>query len=155
MFNMCNFSFASCPQTMSKRVQEGAGEDIVTAKSKPVMNLVSRTVEKSSMSLSLSASNSPRTLKAQSQNLGLIACGGRPAPKDSNEDAASSSQAWQSDRKLNSSAGRLATTGKTQRVIDRDRPRNFEISACVLGHLQKVYSNFRQKNWSPARGRNA
>ena len=110
-----------------------------------MMNLVSRTVEKSSMSLSSSASNSPRTLKAQSQNLGLIACAGRPAPKDSNEDAASSSQAWQSDGNLNSSAGRLAPTGKSQRVIDRDWPRNFEISASVVEHLEKVNSNFRQK----------
>ena len=107
------------------------------------------------MSLSSSASNSPRTLKEQSQNLGLIACAGRPAPKDSNEDAASSSQAWQSDGNLNSSAGRLAPTGKSQRVIDRDWPRNFEISASVVEHLEKVYSNFRPENWSPARGRNS
>ena len=96
------------------------------------------------MTLSSSASNSPRTLKAQSQILGLIASAGRLAPKDSNEDAASSSQAWQADVNLNSSAGRLAPTRKTQRVIDKDWPNNFEISASVLGHLEKVYSNLRR-----------
>ena len=108
------------------------------------MMLVSRTVEKSSMSLSSSASNSPGTLKAQNQNLGLIASAGRPAPKDSNEDAASSSQVWQSDVNPSSSAERPATTGKTQKVIDKDWPHNFEISASVVGHLEKVYSNLRQ-----------
>ena len=57
-FNIRSFSSESCPQTMSKSVQEGAGEEIVTAKSKPMMNLVSKIVGKSSMSLSSSASNS-------------------------------------------------------------------------------------------------
>ena len=56
---------------------------------------LTRTVEKSSTSLSSGASNSPETLKAHSENLGLIASTGRPAPKDSNENTASSSQVWQ------------------------------------------------------------
>ena len=117
----------------------------MTAKSKPMMNLVSRTVEKSSMSLSSSASNSPVTLKAQSQNVGLIASAGRLAAEDSNEDAASSSQAWQSDVKPSLSARRPAATGKTQRIIDKDWPHNFEVSASVGGHLETLYWNLRQK----------
>ena len=147
LFNISNFSSASCcpHQTMSKRAQEGTGEERVTAKSKPMMNLVSKTVGKSSMSLSSSASNSHGTLNAQSQNLGLISqSAGRLAPKDSNEDAASSPQAWQSDVNPSSSAGRLAPTGKTQKVIDEDWPHNFAVSASVVGHLEKVYSNLRQ-----------
>ena len=56
--SMSNFRSTSFPQTMSKRVQEGAGKERLTAKSKPMMNLVSKTVGKSSMSLSSSASNS-------------------------------------------------------------------------------------------------
>ena len=104
-----------------------------------------RILPKSSMSLSSSASNSPGTLKAQSQHLGLIASAGRLAPKDSNKDAASSSQAWQSDVDPSSSAGRPAHTTKTQRVIDKDWPNYFEISASVVGHLEKVHSNLRHK----------
>ena len=42
MFNICHFSSAKCLDVMSKRTQEDAGEERVTAKSKPMMNLVSR-----------------------------------------------------------------------------------------------------------------
>ena len=42
LFNISLFSSTSCLQAMSKRTQEGAGEERVTAKSKPMMNLVSR-----------------------------------------------------------------------------------------------------------------
>ena len=58
-FNICNFSSASCPKTLPKRVQEGSREERVTAKSEPMMTLVSKTEGKSSMSLSSSASNCP------------------------------------------------------------------------------------------------
>ena len=90
------------------------------------MNLVWRTVEKSPTVLGSSASSSPGTLKAQSRTFGLIASAGRPAARNSNEDAASSSEAWQSDVNPNSSTERPAATGKTQRVIDKDRPNNFD-----------------------------
>ena len=82
--NISNFSSASCPQTMSKIVQEGAGEERAMAKSKPMMNLVSKIVGKSSMSMSSSASNRLGALKAQSINVGLISpSAGRPVPQDS------------------------------------------------------------------------
>ena len=42
LFNISPFSSINCLAAMSKRTQEGAGEERVTAKSKPMMNLVSQ-----------------------------------------------------------------------------------------------------------------
>ena len=42
LFNISHFSSTNCLEVMSKRTQEGVGEERVTAKSKPMMNLVSR-----------------------------------------------------------------------------------------------------------------
>ena len=43
-----NFSSASCPNTMAKRMQQGHGEERIVAKSKPTLNLVSKTEASSS-----------------------------------------------------------------------------------------------------------
>ena len=42
LFNISHFSSTDCSGVMSKRTQEDAGEERITAKSKPMMNLVSR-----------------------------------------------------------------------------------------------------------------
>ena len=42
LFNIRHFSSTNCLEVMPKRTQEDAGEERVTAKSKPMMNLVSR-----------------------------------------------------------------------------------------------------------------
>ena len=42
LFNISNFSSINCLEAMSKRTQEDASEESVTAQSKPMMNLVSR-----------------------------------------------------------------------------------------------------------------
>ena len=42
VFNISQFSSTSCSEVMSKRAQKDSGEERVTAKSKPMMNLVSR-----------------------------------------------------------------------------------------------------------------
>ena len=42
LFNISHFSSIISHKSMSKRTQEDAGEERVTAKSKPMMNLVSR-----------------------------------------------------------------------------------------------------------------
>ena len=40
LFNICHFSFTDRSEVMSKRTQKDSGEEKVTAKSKPMMNLV-------------------------------------------------------------------------------------------------------------------
>ena len=73
-------------------------------------------------SSSTAQSNVPGILKATSQSLSLIACAGRLAAEDSNRnDAASSSQVWQTDAKTNASAGRPAAT-ETNQNLDLDFP---------------------------------
>ena len=46
LFNISHFSSTVCSEAMSKRVQQDSGEERVTAKSKPMMNLVSRCSER-------------------------------------------------------------------------------------------------------------
>ena len=46
LFNISHFSSTECSEVMSKRTQEDAGEERATAKSKPMMNLVSRCSER-------------------------------------------------------------------------------------------------------------
>ena len=57
---------------MSKRTQEDAGEERVTAKSMPMMNLVSRCRERDPNVLASTASESPEKTKFESQNVPLI-----------------------------------------------------------------------------------
>ena len=46
LFNITHFSSTDCSEVMSKRTQKDSGEEKVTAKSKPMMNLVSRCSER-------------------------------------------------------------------------------------------------------------
>ena len=46
LFNISHFSFTDCSELMSKRTQKDSGGERVTAKSQPMMNLVSRCSEK-------------------------------------------------------------------------------------------------------------
>ena len=55
------------PQQMSKRTQEDVGEERVTAKSKPIMNLVSLCSERNPDVLSSTASESPVKTRFESQ----------------------------------------------------------------------------------------
>ena len=94
--------------------------------------------------------------------MSLAACAGRFAAEDSNQnDAASSSQVWQSDVESNASAVRLAvketnldylaSAGKPAAegsgIVDVDsaRPNHFRTSVAHVPHLERVYSNLRQK----------
>ena len=65
--NISHFSSTSCLDVMSKRTQEDAGEERVTAKSKPMMNLVSRCILKNPNVLASTASESPGKTRYESQ----------------------------------------------------------------------------------------
>ena len=54
LFNISHFSSAACTAAMAKRSQQDSGEERVTAKSKPMMNLVARTPSFVSSSTSVS-----------------------------------------------------------------------------------------------------
>ena len=148
IFSVCSISAISAlpaAPSQSGKIQERTGEESVMAKSKPKMNLVSKIVGKSSTALSSSASDSLGTLRAQSQDLGLIASAVRPAAIDSNDNEASRSQVWQSGAKSELKCGETHCGNKKHSVIDDDWPHNLEISDSVLEHLEKIFSNLRQK----------
>ena len=102
---------------MSKRTQEDASEERVTAKSKPMMNFVSRSRDPNV--LASTASESPGKPKSESQNVPLSSSNVqqtrtvRPV-KDScsssfsdwNADEKWSSQEWKSDEMLEARTGR-------------------------------------------------
>ena len=54
LFNISHFSSTVCSDTLAKRSQQDSGEERVTAKSRPMMNLVARTPSLVSSSTSVS-----------------------------------------------------------------------------------------------------
>ena len=66
-FNICHFSSINCSAVMSTRTQEDAGEERVTAKSKPMRNLVSRCSVRNPNVLASTASESPVKTRYESQ----------------------------------------------------------------------------------------
>ena len=67
-FNISHFSFTSCLEVMSKRTQEDASEERVTAKSKPMMNLIARSSERVPSAQSSTASESPEKTRHESRS---------------------------------------------------------------------------------------
>ena len=67
LFNISHFSSTNCLEVMSKRTQADAGEERVTAKSKPMMNLVSRCSVRNPDVLASTASQSPEKTRYESQ----------------------------------------------------------------------------------------
>ena len=119
LFNISHFSSINCLEAMSKRTQEDAGEERVTAKSKPMMNLVSRYSERTPDVLPSTASESPEKTKSESQKVPLSSKKeqqprrGRPVMGASssnnsewNIDDAWSSQEWKSGEMLGARTGR-------------------------------------------------
>ena len=66
-FNISHFSSTNCLEVMSKRTQEDASEERVTAKSKSMMNLVSRCSVRTPVALPSTASESPGKTRHESQ----------------------------------------------------------------------------------------
>ena len=161
---------------MSKNMQQGTGEERIVAKSKPTLDLVSRSAASSLAAPSSSASSRPGILRAPSQQgSNLIAqCAGKPAAGGSNQnDAASSSQVCLTDAKMSECARKLAAAGTNQDQSFQERarklavensdindeddsklPRNYRISRANVPHLERVYSNVQQQHKTQARTQN-
>ena len=67
LFNISHFSPINSVKAMSKRTQEDASEERVTAKSKPMMNLVSRCSVRDPTVLASTASENPVKTRSESQ----------------------------------------------------------------------------------------
>ena len=119
LFNIGHFSSINNLEAMSKRTQKESGEERVTAKSRPMMNLVSRYSERTPDVLASTASKSPVKTKSESQNVPLSSFNvqqtstGRPVLGASssnysewNIDDKWSCQVWKSGEMSNTSTGR-------------------------------------------------
>ena len=78
LFNISHFSFINNLEAISKRTPEDAGAERVTAKSKPMMNLVSRYSVRDPNVLASTASESPGKTKSESQNVPLSSLNDKP-----------------------------------------------------------------------------
>ena len=67
LFNISHFSSTNCSEMVSKRTQKDSGEERVTAKSKPKLNLVSRCSERTLDVLASAASENPGKTRDESQ----------------------------------------------------------------------------------------
>ena len=119
VYSLAFFSSTNCPEVMSKRTQEDAGEETVTAKSKPMMNLVSRCSVRNPNVLASTASESPGKTRSESQFplsswTEQQSRTGRPV-KDASSSSYSewhidetwSSQEWKADELMDDRTGRL------------------------------------------------
>ena len=122
LFNISHFSSTNCLKVMSKRTQEDAGEERVTAKSKPMMNLVSRYSARDPNVLASTASESPVKTQFESQEVPLNSWNeqqprtGRPVMGACSSDCSGwniddkwSSQEWKSGKMLGA---------RTERPVD-------------------------------------
>ena len=67
LFNVSHLRSSNCSEVMSKRTPKDSGEERVTAKSKPMMNLVSRCSARNPDVLACTASESPGKKRYESQ----------------------------------------------------------------------------------------
>ena len=119
LFNISHFSSINCSEVMSKRTQKDSGEERVTAKSKPMMNLVSRCSVRDPDVLASTASESPGKTRSESQT--PLSSWNEQQPRTErlvmgayssnysewNIDEKWSSQEWKSDEMLDARTGRL------------------------------------------------
>ena len=141
-FNISHFSSTNCLEVMSKRTQEDAGEERVTAKSMPMMKLVSRCSERTLDVLPSTASESPVKTRHESQ-LPLSSRTeqhhrtGQPV-KDAysssysewNVDKTWSSQEWKSDELMEDRTGRPVVFAQhTERFIVENDNMDFNTEA--------------------------
>ena len=69
VLNISHFSSSEFSEVVSKRTQQVSGEERVTAKSRPMMNWIARSSERTSVSLSFTASESLGKTRHESQSL--------------------------------------------------------------------------------------
>ena len=115
LFNTSHFSSINSVKAMSKRTQEGAGEERDTSKSRPMMNLVSRCRIRDPTVLASTASENPGNTKSESQKVPLSSLNvqqtGRVNPVIL--DSSSNSSEWNNDDKWSSQVRKSGEMSKT------------------------------------------
>ena len=142
LFNIRHFRSTECSEVMSKRTQEESSEERVTAKSKPMMNLVSRCSERTPDVLPTTASESPVKTRHESQSpLSLqtdkydrtvrpVVYAHSSSYSEWNVDKFWSSQEWKSDELMEDRTGRHVVNAQhTDRFIVENDKMNSYIEA--------------------------
>ena len=164
LFNISHFSSTDCSEVMSKRTQKDSGEERVTAKSKPMMNLVSRCSERTPDVLPSTASESPEKTRHESQfplspQTEQHYRTGRPVVyaysssySEWNVDKTWSSQEWKSDELMEDRTGRLVVTAQhTDRfIVENDKMNSYteaesEMSLESRSFLHRVNDQVRKR----------
>ena len=149
---------------MSKRTQKDSGEERVTAKSKPMMNLVSRCSERIPDVLPSTASESPGKTRHESQSplspqTEQHHRTGRPvvdahssSNSEWNVDKTCSSQEWKSDELMEDRTGRpVVFTQRTDRlIVENDKMNSYtdaesEMSLESRSFFHKVNDQVRKR----------
>ena len=125
LFRISHFSSTNCSEVMSKRTQKDSGEERVTAKSKPMMNLVSRCSERTPDVLASTASKSQRKTRHEShlplsswneqqpRTVRLVLDAYSPNYSEWNAEEKWSSQEWKSDE---------VVEVRTERLVNEQPP---------------------------------
>ena len=130
LFNISHFSSTDCSVVMSTRTKKDSGEERVTAKSKPMMNLVSRYSARDPIVLASTASESPVKTRYESQiprsprteqhqrTWRLVKDAFSSSYSEWNVDKTLSSQEWKSDELMEDRTGRpVIFAQRTDRFI--------------------------------------
>ena len=164
LFNISHFSSINKCKAMSKRTQEDAGEERVTAKSKPMMNLVSRRSVRDPTVLASTASENPEDTKSESQNVPLSSLNVQQTGTERPVLLASSSNSseWNNDDKWSSQvrkSGEMSGTSTGRPVsnklvididMDSDTAAESDLSLKSRSFLNRVNDRLRKMlNRSP------
>ena len=125
LFNISHFSSTNCLEVMSKRTQKDSGEERITAKSKPMMNLVSRCSERIPNVLASTASESLGKTRCESQILLSSWFEQQPRTERLVKDACSSSYSeWNTDEKWSSQEWKYdeVLEVRTERLVNEQPP---------------------------------
>ena len=110
LFNISHFSSINNLEAMSKRTPEDAGEESVTAKSKPMMNLVSRYSVRDPNVLASTACENPANTKSERQIPQQQTGTEKPAVLASS----SNSSEWNNDDKWSSQVRKSGEMSRTK-----------------------------------------
>ena len=139
LFNISHYSSAESSEVMSKRTQKDSGEERVTAKSKPMMNLVARCSERIPAVLSSVASESTGKTRHESQTPlspqsekydrteRPVVCAHSSSYSERNLDKTWSSQEWKSDELMDDRTERPTVCSQLtdQFVIENDETNSY------------------------------
>ena len=155
LFSISDFSSTNFSEVMSKRTQKDSGEERVTAKSKPMMNLVSRCSERTPDVLPSTASQSPEKTRHESQ-LPLSAQTEQHhrtvGYSEWNVDKTWSSQEWKSDELMDDRTERPVVNAQhTDRfIVENDNTNSYteaesELSLESKSFLHRVNDQVRKR----------